>query len=80
MDMREAVKNRIIELCAKKKWAYHALATFSGIPPSTLKNILNDSSGNPGIVTIKKLCDGLEISVADFFDTDVFRQLDQEIN
>ena len=79
MDMQELVKNRIIELCAKKRWAYNALAVYSGIPRSTLKNIVNGKSGNTGIVTIKKLCDGLEISVADFFNTDEFRKIEQEI-
>ena len=79
MNTREAVTDRIIELCEKKRWAHNALATYSGIPSSTLKNIINGKSTNPGIVTIKKICDGLEISLADFFDTDLFRSLEQEI-
>ena len=79
MDAQDLVRTRIIELCAKKRWAYNALAVFSGIPPSTLKNIINGKSGNTGIVTIKKICDGLEISLAVFFDTDDFKKLEQEI-
>ena len=49
------------------------------VPPSTVKNILNGASKNPGVVTIKMLCDGLGISVVEFFDTEEFRKLEQEI-
>jgi len=79
MDTRTAVQYRIVELCAAKRWAFNSVALYSGISPSTMKSILNGQSQNPGIVTIKKICDGLEISLADFFDTEVFRTLEQEI-
>lgn len=79
MDTRTAVANRILELCEKKGLTVHALARTSAVAPSTLKNILGGGSRNAGIVTIKKLCDGLEISLTEFFDTDVFRSLEQEI-
>jgi len=79
MDTRYVVQQRIIELCSQRRWAFHALANFSGIPSSTLKNIINGESKNPGIVTIKKICDGLGISLAEFFDTETFRSLEQEI-
>ncbi len=51
----------------------------SGVPPSTIKNILYGKSKNPGIVTIKMLCDGLGISLTEFFDTKEFAELEQEI-
>ena len=57
----------------------NALATSAAVPPSTLKNIVNGVSKNPGIVTIKMLCDGLDISLTEFFDTEEFRNLEQEI-
>lgn len=79
MNTRLAVANRLLELCAKKNIAPHALARTSAVPPSTLKNILNGGSLNPGIVTLKKLCDGLDISLPEFFDADIFRNLEQEI-
>lgn len=79
MDTRVAVKERFTELCNNKNLAYNAIARISGVHPSTVKGIVNGASKNPGIVTIKKLCDGLEISVAEFFDTDEFRNLEQEI-
>jgi len=78
MDTRFAVQQRVIELCANRRWAFHALANFSGIPSSTLKNIVNGESRNPGIVTIKKICDGLGISLAEFFDTEEFHSMEQE--
>jgi transcriptional regulator with XRE-family HTH domain len=55
------------------------LATISGIPYTTIKSIIYGQSKNPGITTIKKICDGLEISVTDFFDTETFKNLEQEI-
>lgn len=79
MDTREAIKNRIIELCNSSGIALYTLAIKSGVHPSTVKNIINDSSKNPGTETIKKLCDGLGITIVDFFDTEVFRNLEQEI-
>ena len=57
----------------------NALARTAGIAPSTAKNILNGASKNPGVVTIKMICDGLGITLIDFFDTDEFRELEQEI-
>ena len=57
----------------------HKLAIESGVAPSSIKNILYGKSKNPGIVTLKKLCDGLDISLIEFFDTDEFKNLEQEI-
>ncbi len=79
MNTRKAVSNRILELCEQRKLSVNALARLSAVPPSTLKNIINGGSQNAGVVTIKKLCDGLEISLFDFFNTDVFKTLEQEI-
>ena len=75
MDTRHAVQQRIIELCNARRWAFHALANYSEIPTSTQKNILNGDS----IVTIKKICGGLGISLAEFFDTGIFNSMEQEI-
>ncbi len=79
MTTRVCVANRIIELCQERNMAINALARSAGIPPSTVKNILNGASKNPGVVTIKMICDGFGISLTEFFDTDVFRELEQEI-
>ncbi len=79
MNTRVAVANRLLELCEQRQLSVNALARISAVPPSTVKNIINGGSKNAGIVTLKKLCDGLDISLYDFFDTDVFRTLEQEI-
>lgn len=79
MNTRKAVANRLLELCEQKNLSVNSLARTSAVPPSTLKNIINGGSRNAGIVTIKKLCDGLEISLFEFFDSDTFKTLEQEI-
>ena len=79
MDTKEAVAIRIIELCRQKNLAINALANISGVPPMTVYSILNKKSKNPGVVTVKKLCDGLEITLCDFFNSSVFNELEQEI-
>ena len=79
MTTIECVANRIIKLCEERNLAITALAHNAGIPPSTVKNILNGASKNPGIVTIKMICDGLGITLVEFFDTKEFRELEQEI-
>ena len=79
MDTYTAVKNRILFLCEEKKITINKLASESGVAPSTIKNILYGKSKNPGIVTIKKICDGLEITIMEFFDTPEYKKLEQEI-
>lgn len=72
------VKNRILILLEANSLSIHALAIKSGVAPSTIKNVLYGKSQNPGIVTIKLLCDGLGISLYDFFNTDEFRSEEPE--
>ncbi len=79
MTIRECVAKRILELCREQGLSINALARSAGIPPTTVKNILSGASRNPGIVTIKMICDGFGISIVEFFDTDDFRGLEQEI-
>jgi len=79
MNTYNVVKQRILYLCEQNKITINKLATTSGVPASTVKNILYGKSHNPGIVTIKMLCDGFGISLNEFFDTEEFKQLEQEI-
>ena len=79
MDTYKAIKNRILCLCEEKKMTINRLAIESGVAPSTIKNILYGKSQNPGIVTLKMLCDGLGISIDEFFNTEEFKNLEQEI-
>ncbi|MBR2883404.1 MAG: helix-turn-helix transcriptional regulator, partial [Clostridia bacterium] len=77
MVIGEAVKLRILELCKSRNITVNKLATISGITQSTLNNIISDRNNSTTISTIKKICDGLEISIEDFFCSDVFRNLEQ---
>ena len=79
MKAKEAVAKRILNLCGERNMAVNALASVSGISPSTVYSMLNEKSQNPGVVSLKKICDGLEISLRDFFNDDIFDDLEQEI-
>lgn len=79
MITREAVAARINELCKEKSITINGIANQSGLPPSTVKNIIYGVSKNPGIVTIKMICDGFNISLPEFFNSKVFYDLEQEI-
>ena len=79
MNTKEAVAKRIIDLCNEKNIAINALANSSGVSPSTVYSMLNEKSKNPGVVSLKKICDGLEISIREFFNDDLFDDLEQEI-
>jgi len=79
MNIGEATKLRIIELCEENKITINKLATVSGITQSTLSNIVGGRNNSTTISTIKKLCDGLDISIRDFFQSLLFENLEQEI-
>ena len=79
MNTYTAVKNRLLELLGEHKMSIYKLAMEAAVPPSSIKNILYGKSQNPGIVTIKMLCDGFGITLVEFFDTEAFRNLEQEI-
>ncbi len=79
MDTITAVRNRIQQLCAERNMTINKLATTCALPPSSVKAILYGRSQNPKIITIKIICDGLDMTLAEFFDTDEFNSLEQEI-
>lgn len=79
MTIGTAVKERILELCQKRGITINKLGTLSGVTQSTINNITSGRNNSTTIATIKKLCDGLDISIIDFFNADVFRTLEQEI-
>lgn len=74
-----AVRNRILQLCGERKISINRLATICALPPSSIKNILYGKSQNPKLLTIKLICDGLEITLGEFFSTPEFDALEQEI-
>lgn len=79
MTIGEAVKIRILNLCAQNEITVNKLATICGITQSTLNNIVSGRNNSATVSTIKKICDGLEITIQDFFDSSVFVDLEQEI-
>lgn len=79
MTVNDAVRKRIYELCEDRKITINKLATISGITQSTLNNIVSGRNQSTTVSTIQKLCDGLEITISDFFSSELFCNLDQEI-
>lgn len=79
MTIGDAVKIRITELCNERKITINGLSTLCGITQSTLNNIVSGRNHSTTVSTVKKICDGLEISIVDFFSADIFLKLEQEI-
>ncbi|MBQ7897927.1 MAG: helix-turn-helix transcriptional regulator [Clostridia bacterium] len=79
MNIKDAVCKRFDELCKQRGITVNELANLSGVTPSTAYSMMDNKRRDVSIVTIKKFCDGLEISVQEFFDSDVFKKLEQEI-
>lgn len=79
MVVKQAVVKRFLELCQQRNIRPNELATRSGVTPSTVYSMLDQRRKDISIVTIKKLCDGLDITLGEFFSTPEFDQLEQEI-
>ena len=79
MNIGEAVKERILELCWERDITINKLSNMSGVTQSTVNNIVSGRNNSPTISTIKKLCDGLGITIEEFFHSELFRGLEQEI-
>ncbi|MBQ2773307.1 MAG: helix-turn-helix transcriptional regulator [Clostridia bacterium] len=79
MDIGEATRKRILELCNQHNITLNRMATLSGITQSTLNNIISGRNNSTTISTIKKICDGLDIHIRDFFSSALFEALEQEL-
>lgn len=79
MTVALAARDRIIRLCDQRGITINKLATLSALPPSSIKNILYGKSKNPKLATIKMICDGLGMTMGEFFDSPEFNELEQEI-
>ena len=79
MTIAEAPVKRLLELCSERNITINKISNISGITQSTVSDIVNGTTTNTGIVTIKKLCDGFDISVRAFFDSPLFDDLEQEV-
>ena len=79
MTAKEAVAKRILQLCDERNIAVNTLANISGVSPSTVYSMLNKKSQNPGVVSLQKLCDGLDITLRQLFDSEIFDDIEQEV-
>lgn len=79
MNTQEVIAKRIMQLCNERNLTPNGISNIAAVPQATVKSILNGESKNPGTVTIKKLCDGFEITLGEFFSTPEFDALEQEI-
>lgn len=79
MTIGEAVQQRIIQLCQERDITINKLSGMSGVTQSTVNNIVSGRNNSTTISTIKKLCDGLGITIEEFFKSDLFTGLEQEI-
>ena len=79
MTIAEATVKRLLELCSERNITINKISNISGITQSTVSDIVNGATTNTGIATIKKLCDGFDISVRTFFDSPLFDDLEQEV-
>ena len=79
MNTVTAVRNRILQLCNERNITINALATISDLPSPSIKNIIYGKSLNTKIITIKMICDGLNITLREFFSTTEFNSLEQEL-
>lgn len=81
MDMRikQAIVQRFQQLCKERSIKYNELATMSGVTPSTVYSMMDDTRKDLSVITVKKLCDGLNITITEFFSAPIFEELEQEL-
>ena len=78
MDLQESTKKRILALCDEKDITINKLATLAGVRQSTVNNLIDGTSKTPTLLTVLRLCLGLDMQLKDFFDDEVFKDLDDE--
>ena len=81
MDMRikPAIVQRFQQLCKERNIKYNELATISGVTPSAVYSMMDDTRKDLSVITVKKLCDGLNITITRFFSSSIFEELEQEL-
>ena len=79
MNVGEAVKARILQLCQERNLSINKLSNMSGVTQSTVNNIISGRNRSATVSTIQKLCDGLGITIEEFFHSELFRNLEQEL-
>lgn len=78
MHLQNAIKYRVLNLCKERHITLNKLATLSGVHQSTINSLVDGASQNPKLLTIIRICLGLNIQLKDFFDDDIFKDIDDE--
>ncbi len=79
MLIKEAIVKHLQDICRQRNMKYNELATVSGVTPSTVYSLMDASRKDLSVITLKKLCDGLDMTITEFFDDELFKTLEQEI-
>ena len=79
MLIKEAIVKHLQDICRQRNMKYNELATVSGVTPSTVYSLMDESRKDLSVITLKKLCDGLDMTITEFFDDELFKTLEQEI-
>ena len=79
MLIKEAIVKHLQDICRQRNMKYNELATVSGVTPSTVYSLMDASRKDLSLITLKKLCDGLDMTITEFFDDELFKTLEQEI-
>lgn len=79
MLIKEAIVKHLQDICIQRNMKYNELATVSGVTPSTVYSLMDASRKDLSVITLKKLCDGLDMTITEFFDDELFKTLEQEI-
>lgn len=78
MNIGDAVRYRIVQLCEERNMSINGLCRLAGVTQSTVNNIVNGRNKSATVLTIKKLCDGLGITIQQFFESELFHALESE--
>lgn len=79
LEIKDAIVARINEICNQRNINYNELATLAGVTPSTVYSMMDETRRDLSVITVKKLCDGLEVEIPEFFASEIFYSLEQEI-
>ena len=79
MKIKDAIAERFQKICTERKISYTELARLAGVTPSTVYSMLEPKRRDVSAITVKKLCDGLDLCISDFYNCDLFRNLPPEL-
>lgn len=79
LQIKEAIVLRMKSICRDMNITYNELAVRAGVTPSTVYSMMDSRRKDLSVITLKKLCDGLDMTITEFFNDDIFKTLEQEI-